>query len=75
MDKIREYTKGRLLLSMEDSWNVASWYGSQEVLMHSTIALDDMLAIIDGITADDICGWRNGSSFPAGLTWRWLVRV
>ncbi len=54
LDKVREFTKGRLLLSMEDSWNVASWYGSQEVLMHSTITLDEMLATIDAITADDI---------------------
>ncbi len=76
MDKIREYTKGRLLLSMEDSWNVASWYGSQEVLMHSTIALDDMLAIIDGITADDILrvaqrifipGWAHVALVGPGL--------
>ncbi len=76
MDKIREYTKGRLLLSMEDSWNVASWYGSQEVLMHSTIALDDMLAIIDAITAEDILrvaqrifipGWAHVALVGPGL--------
>lgn len=76
MDKIREYTKGRLLLSMEDSWNVASWYGSQEVLMHSTISLDDMLAIIDGTTADDILrvaqrifvpGWAHVALVGPGL--------
>ena len=76
LDKVREFTKGRLLLSMEDSWNVASWYGSQEVLMHSTITLDEMLATIDAITADDILrvaqrifvpGWAHMALVGPGL--------
>lgn len=76
MDKVREFTKGRLLLSMEDSWNVASWYGSQEVLMHTTITLDEMLATIDAITADDILrvaqrifvpGWAHVALVGPGL--------
>ena len=76
MDKVREFTKGRLLLSMEDSWNVASWYGSQEVLMHNTITLDEMLATIDAITADDILrvaqrvfvpGWAHVALVGPGL--------
>lgn len=76
LDKVREFTKGRLLLSMEDSWNVASWYGSQEVLMHTTITLDEMLATIDAITADDILrvaqrifvpGWAHMAVVGPGL--------
>ena len=76
MDKVREFTKGRLLLSMEDSWNVASWYGSQEVLMHATITLDEMLATVDAITADDILrvaqrifvpGWAHVALVGPGL--------
>ena len=76
MDKVREFMKGRLLLSMEDSWNVASWYGSQEVLMHTTITLDEMLATIDAITADDILrvaqrvftpGWAHVALVGPGL--------
>ncbi len=76
LDKVREFTKGRLLLSMEDSWNVASWYGSQEVLMHSTITLDEMLATIDAITADDVLrvaqrifvpGWAHMALVGPGL--------
>ncbi len=76
MDKVREFTKGRLLLSMEDSWNVASWYGSQEVLLHATISLDEMLATIDAITADDIMrvaqrvfvpGWAHAALVGPGL--------
>lgn len=76
MDKVREFTKGRLLLSMEDSWNVASWYGSQEVLMHQTITLDEMLAALDAITSDDILdvaqqvfvpGWAHVALVGPGL--------
>ena len=76
MDKVREFTKGRLLLSMEDSWNVASWYGSQEVLMHTTITLDEMLATLDAITADDVLrvaqrifvpGWAHVALVGPGL--------
>lgn len=76
MDKVREFTKGRLLLSMEDSWNVASWYGSQEVLMHQTITLDEMLATLDDTTAADILrvaqrvfvpGWAHVALVGPGL--------
>jgi predicted Zn-dependent peptidase len=76
LEKVREYTKGRLVLSMEDSWNVASWYGSQEVLMHNTIDLDEMLATIDAISADDILrvaqrvfgpGWAHVALVGPGL--------
>jgi predicted Zn-dependent peptidase len=54
MEKVREFTKGRLVLSMEDSWNVANWYGSQEVLLGSTISVDEMLELIESISASDI---------------------
>ncbi len=32
LKKAREMAKGRLLLSMENSRNVAGWHGAQEVL-------------------------------------------
>ena len=70
MDKVREFMKGRLLLSMEDSWNVASWYGSQEVLMHTTITLTKCSLQSMPLPPMTFCAWRNESSFPAGRTWR-----
>ncbi len=52
--KAREMAKGRLLLSMENSRNVAGWYGAQEMLMGRIMSVDDVTEIIENITADDI---------------------
>jgi predicted Zn-dependent peptidase len=50
MHKAREISKGRLLLRMEDSHNVAGWLGGQEILTGKILTLDDVLEIIDSIT-------------------------
>lgn len=49
-----EMAKGRLLLSMENSRNVAGWYGAQEALTGEILTVDDVTRIIEGITVDDI---------------------
>ncbi|MFA5079198.1 MAG: insulinase family protein, partial [Dehalococcoidia bacterium] len=54
LDKAREMGKGRMLLSMENSRNVAGWYGAQEMLTGKIMTIDDVTRIIDGITLDDI---------------------
>jgi predicted Zn-dependent peptidase len=54
MKKAREISKGRLLLRMEDSRNVAGWLGGQEMLTGSILTLDDVIAIIDSITVDQV---------------------
>jgi len=46
--------KGRLLLSMENSRNVAGWYGAQEVLTRRIITIDAVTRIIEKISADDL---------------------
>jgi predicted Zn-dependent peptidase len=52
--KCKEMYKGRLLLSMEDSHNVAGWLGGQEILANRIIDVDQMVEIIDAITAADL---------------------
>ncbi len=52
--KAKEMAKGRLLLSMENSRNVAGWYGAQEMLMGRIMSVDDVTKIIENITAEDI---------------------
>ncbi|MBI4285729.1 MAG: insulinase family protein [Chloroflexi bacterium] len=52
--KAKEQSKGRLLLGMEDSRNVANWLGGQEILTGRILTVDDVTAIIDAITADQI---------------------
>jgi predicted Zn-dependent peptidase len=54
MRKAREISKGRLLLRMEDSRNVAGWLGGQEMLTGRVLTLDDVIAIIDSITAEQV---------------------
>jgi len=52
--KAKELSKGRLLLRMEDSRNVSGWIGGQEILTGEILTVDQVTAIIDAITADEI---------------------
>ncbi|NLL89813.1 MAG: insulinase family protein [Dehalococcoidales bacterium] len=52
--KAREMAKGRLLLRMEENRHVASWLGTQEILSNRILTVDDVVAIIDAVTASDI---------------------
>lgn len=54
LSKARELSKGRLLLSMEDTRNVTAWTGSQEILMGKILTVDQMLSRIDSITVEDL---------------------
>ena len=54
LHKAKEMAKGRLLLSMENSRNVAGWYGAQEILTEKILTFDDVTQIIDGISLNDV---------------------
>jgi predicted Zn-dependent peptidase len=54
MKKAREISKGRLLLRMEDSRNVAGWLGGQEMLTGRILTLEEIISIIDGVTVDQL---------------------
>jgi predicted Zn-dependent peptidase len=54
LNKAKELTKGRLLLRMEDSRSVAGWTGGQELLIGHILDIDQMVSIINDITAEDI---------------------
>jgi predicted Zn-dependent peptidase len=54
VSKAKEMSKGRLLLRMEDSRNVAGWMGGQELLMERILSLDEVVSIIDAITAKEL---------------------
>lgn len=51
LHKAREFTKGRLLLGMEDTRSVASWMGGQELLSNQILTVDEVVAQIDAITS------------------------
>jgi len=54
LTKAKELSKGRLLLRIEDSRNVAGWMGGQEVLTNRILSVDQVVSIIDAITAEEL---------------------
>ncbi len=54
LTKAKEQSKGRLLLRMEDSRSVAGWMGGQEILTGRILSVDQIISIIDAITADEL---------------------
>ncbi len=52
--KAKEMAKGRLLLRMEDTRSVAGWTGGQELLTGGIRTVDEVVSIIDAVTADDL---------------------
>jgi predicted Zn-dependent peptidase len=54
LTKSKEMAKGRLLLSMENSRNVAGWYGAQEILTGKIMTVDDVTEVIEKVTVADL---------------------
>jgi len=54
LTKAKEMSKGRLLLRMEDSRSVAGWMGGQEILTGHILSVDQVVSIIDAITAEEL---------------------
>jgi len=54
LTKAKELSKGRLLLRMEDSRSVAGWMGGQEILTRRILSVDQVMSIIDAITAEEL---------------------
>jgi predicted Zn-dependent peptidase len=54
LSKAKELSKGRLLLRMEDSRDVAGWMGGQEILTGRILDVEQVESIIDAVTADEL---------------------
>jgi len=54
LTKAKELSKGRLLLRMEDSRNVAGWLGGQEALTRRILSPDQVTSIINTITVEEL---------------------
>jgi predicted Zn-dependent peptidase len=52
--KAKELSKGRLLLRMEDTRAVSGWLGGQEMLNGHVRTPDEIVALLDAVTGDDI---------------------
>jgi predicted Zn-dependent peptidase len=53
LSKAKELGKGRLMLRMEDSRSVAGWIGGQELLTGNIRTVDDVVSILDAVTAEE----------------------
>jgi predicted Zn-dependent peptidase len=46
--------KGRLLIGLENSRNVAAWFGAQAILTNQILTADDVIALIEATTTEDL---------------------
>ncbi len=54
LKKAKALMKGRTLLSMEDSQNVASFYGNELLLQNDLKTPEELIAKVDAVTIDEI---------------------
>ncbi len=54
LSRAKEMATGRLLLGMEDSRSVAGWLGGQETLNKRILGVDEVMAIINAITTEEV---------------------
>ena len=54
LTKAKEFIKGRLQLRMEDTRAVASWLGGQELLRREILSVDEVLEIVDDVSAENL---------------------
>jgi predicted Zn-dependent peptidase len=52
--KVKEYLKGRTVLSLEDSASVAQWYATQELLTSELLTPDEVIDRIEAVTVGDV---------------------
>ena len=54
LEKAKRYLSGGLELRMDETRHVASWIGGQEALHDRVLTVEEALAAIEAVTADDI---------------------
>jgi predicted Zn-dependent peptidase len=54
LSKAKEIAKGRLVLSLESSRNVAAWLGAQELLTNRILTADEVISLVEAITIQDL---------------------
>jgi len=54
LHRVREYLKGRMLLNMEDTRAVSSWYGGQALLLNRTHSVDEIVERIEAVDPETL---------------------
>jgi predicted Zn-dependent peptidase len=52
--KVKEMIKGRLMLSMEDSMNIASFFGTKKILQNEILTPSQIIEKIEAVSIDEI---------------------
>jgi predicted Zn-dependent peptidase len=52
--RIKEYTKGRMVLRLEETHQVASSLGGEELLRNQITEIDEAIAQVDAVTSEDV---------------------
>jgi predicted Zn-dependent peptidase len=68
LGRAKEFWKGRTLLRLEDTRSIAAWLGSQELLLDEIIEVDEVVARIESVTAEDIQAVANQLFVPERLS-------
>jgi predicted Zn-dependent peptidase len=72
LERIKAYVRGGILLSLEGTQQVASWQGSQEGLYNRVRDVDEVIASVNAVTAQDIQRVAQTCFAPA---WRRLALI
>ncbi len=54
IERVRDFNKGRLELRLEDSRGVSNWLAGQELFLGRVRTVEEVCAIIDGVSAADV---------------------
>jgi predicted Zn-dependent peptidase len=54
IERVRDFAKGRLELRLEDTRGVSGWLAGQELFLGRIRSVEEVCAIIDGVTPADI---------------------
>ena len=65
--KAKEMIKGRLMLSMEDSMNIASFFGTKKILQNKILTPQEIIQKIEAVTANEIAMLAKEIFIPKNL--------
>ncbi|GAC1299312.1 MAG: pitrilysin family protein [Ktedonobacteraceae bacterium] len=72
LNRIKAYVRGGILLGLEGTQQVASWLASQESLRNKVMDVDEMIALVDAVTSEDI---QRVAQFCFAPEWRRLAII
>lgn len=60
LKKAKEFLKGRTTMDLEESNELAFWYGQQEIIKESTLRPEEVFQKIDAVAAEDVARVAHG---------------